>query len=70
MHFYTNLILSIHNSPHNTRVYSSTVLKLTSYYLQKIKRNIIKIVDMRTNMIQCGYNLPKIIVITNVVVFI
>jgi len=27
-------------------------------------------VDMRTNMIQCGYNPSKIIVITNVVVFI
>ncbi len=27
MHFYTNSILAIYNSPHNTREYSSNVLK-------------------------------------------
>lgn len=57
MHFYTNSLLSIHNSihnsPHNTREYSSSEVKPILLYLQKIGRKIIKTVDMRTNMIKC-----------------
>ncbi|EJV75886.1 hypothetical protein IG9_05584 [Bacillus cereus HuA2-9] len=53
MRFYTNSLLSIHNSPHNTREYSSSEVKPILLYLQKIGRKIIKTVDMRTNMIKC-----------------
>lgn len=42
MHFYTNFLLSIHNSPHNTREYSSSEVKPILLYLQKIGRKIIK----------------------------
>ncbi|ADK08060.1 hypothetical protein BF24_5696 (plasmid) [Bacillus anthracis] len=70
MQLYTNSILAIYSSPHNTREYSSNVLKHILIYLQKIIRKNIKIVDMRINMVQCEYNLSKITVITNVVVYI
>lgn len=70
MHFYTNSLLSIHNSPHKTSEYSSSVVKPILLYLQKIRRKMIKTVDMRTNMIECEYYFPKIIVITSGVVYI
>jgi hypothetical protein len=59
MRFYTNSLLSIHNSPHNTREYSSSEVKPILLYLQKIGRKIIKTVDMRTNMIKCEQYFPN-----------
>ncbi|PDZ12832.1 hypothetical protein CON07_05805 [Bacillus sp. AFS094611] len=53
MHFYTSSLLSVHNSPHNTNAYSSSVIKPILLYLQKIRRIFIKTVDMRTIMIKC-----------------
>ncbi len=53
MHFYTSSLLSVHNSPHNTNVDSSSVIKPILLYLQKIRRIFIKTVDMRTIMIKC-----------------
>ncbi|OWT47740.1 hypothetical protein CER22_29375 [Bacillus sp. K2I17] len=70
MHIYTNPLLPIHNSPHNGREYSSNLIKPIPKYLQKIRRKIIKTVDMRTNRIECEYYFPKIIVFTSVVIFI
>ncbi|PFF71116.1 hypothetical protein CN339_26290 [Bacillus thuringiensis] len=63
MHFYINPILPIVESPHR-------VVKYPILYLQKIRRILIKIVDMRTNMIKCEYYFTNIVGSTSVIEFI
>lgn len=70
MHLYTRSLLTIEKSPHYTCDYASCVVKHTILYLQKIRREFIKIVDMRTNMIKCEYFFPNTLENTSVVEFI
>jgi len=56
MHFYINPLLPIVKSP--------------ILYLQKIRRILIKIVDMRTNMIKCEYYFTHIVGNTSAIEFI
>ncbi len=70
MLFYINPLLPIVESQHYTLSNYLRVVKYTILYLQKIRKILIKIMDMRTNMIKCEYYFTNIVGNTSVIEFI